>query len=81
MENMDKGGTHCTKNHPNAPNSSTQKFGISMKKGFIGPPQSVEYMIGLHCIDEILDQSKDYDWKLIEKKIVFAESNQQCTVA
>ena len=32
-------------------------------------------MIGLHCIDEILDQSKDYDWKLIEKKIVFAESN------
>ena len=38
-------------------------------------------MIGLHCIDEILDQSKDYDWKLIEKKIVFAESNQQCTVA
>ena len=71
MENMDQ---KSAKNQPNAPNLSAQKFGISMKKGFIGCPQSV-YMIGLHCIDEILDQSKDYDWKLIEKKIVFAESN------
>ena len=45
MENMDKGADKSTESTPNAPKficlnclSKPKKFGISMKKGFIGRP-------------------------------------------